>query len=106
MSAEPAVVDGTWIITIRTPMGPQVGHLDFATQGVDLTGTFRIRGETHELRDGTVEDGRLAWNVKLRKPIPMTARFSASIDGDAMTGVAKIGPMGDAPFEGKPETVA
>jgi hypothetical protein len=106
MSDDTVTVDGHWILTIRTPMGPQVGRLDLTTAGGSLAGTFKIRDETHPLRDGTVQDGDLAWNVRLRKPIPMTAKFTASVEGRDMTGVAKIGPMGEAPFQGRPDDAA
>ena len=52
------------------------------------------------IADGKVDGDTLTWIVKATQPIPMTVRFTARIDGDAIEGVADIGAMGKMTFSG------
>jgi carbon-monoxide dehydrogenase large subunit len=93
-------VDGKWKIMIKTPMGPQAGTLDFATEGTTLTGKATMRDEKLDVVNGTANGNELKWEFKVKRPLPMTGHFSATVDNDKLSGKAKMGPMGEAPFEG------
>ena len=43
---------------------------------------------------------RLAWKASLTSPMPMTLEFSATVDGDSMSGNVKLGAFGNATFTG------
>jgi hypothetical protein len=93
-------VAGTWNVTIRTPMGPQVGVLELKDDGGSLVGTMTARGETVALANLTVDGSDLRWEVRRTRPLPMTARFTARITGDHLEGRAKLGPMGESALVG------
>ena len=93
-------VDGTWNITIRTPMGPQVGVLELGYEDGALIGTMTARGETVALANISVDGADVRWEVRRTRPLPMTAKFTATVDGDSMAGRAKLGPMGESALIG------
>ncbi|HEX5587946.1 MAG TPA: hypothetical protein VFZ17_11615 [Acidimicrobiia bacterium] len=94
--------DGSWKVTMSTPMGAQEMTLDLQQDGAALTGTMSaaMAPDKMELSDGTVEGDDLAWKAALTQPMPMTLEFAATLDGDSMTGKVKLGTFGDATFEG------
>jgi hypothetical protein len=61
--------------------------------------TFEGRVESamgNFLVSGTVAGNRLRWEMKAKKPIPITVSFEVSVEGEAMTGTAKLGIFGKA----------
>jgi hypothetical protein len=94
--------NGSWKVTMSTPMGAQEMTLDLQEDGAALTGSMSaaMAPAPMELSDGTVDGNELAWKAALTQPMPMTLEFSATVDGDAMSGKVKLGTFGDATFEG------
>jgi len=94
-------VDGSWKITVQTPMGPQDSTLNLTSDGGRLTGTqVAPNGGSAEIEDGSVNGDELAWNAKITKPFPLTISFSGTIDGDTISGKVKFGMMGSGTFAG------
>jgi hypothetical protein len=93
-------VDGSWNITLKTPMGAQSATLVLTTDGGTLSGQMQSPLGNIDLTDGTVDGGSLTWKAAMTSPMPMTLEFTATVDGDAIAGEAKLGAMGSAPFEG------
>jgi hypothetical protein len=93
-------IDGTWAVTMTTPMGAQELTLTLATDGDKLTGAMKGPQGDLELSDGTVDGDNVAWNVAMTAPMPMTLKFSGAVDGDKIAGNAELGTFGNAPFEG------
>ena len=92
--------DGTWNITLNSPMGAQQATLTLATSGDTLTGKMGGPQGEIDLTDGTVKGDDLAWQAKLTEPMPMTLEFTATVNGDAIDGKAKLGTFGEASFAG------
>ena len=94
--------DGSWKVTMSTPMGAQQMTLDVKEDGGALTGTMSsaMVAAPMELSEGTVDGNDLAWKAALTQPMPMTLEFAATVDGDSMTGTVKLGSFGNATFEG------
>ena len=92
--------DGTWNMSMKTPMGEQQGTLTLATDGGTLTGTMAGPQGAREIEDGTVDGDSLAWTVNMTSPMPIKVEATATVDGDAITGEAKLGAFGTAPFSG------
>jgi hypothetical protein len=93
-------VDGTYDMTMKTPMGAQQGKLTLKTDGSALTGTMASPQGEVELFDGQADGNSASWKVKITSPMPMTIESSATVDGDSIKGEAKLGAFGTAPFEG------
>jgi hypothetical protein len=93
--------DGTWNLTMETPMGERRSTLTLSTAGGTLTGKQEAEGNTTDIAEGTVNGNDLSWKVSITNPMPLTLTFSGSVNGDALTGSADTGMFGSFPFEGK-----
>lgn len=92
--------DGSWNVTMNTPMGAQQGTLTLATDGASLTGTMDGAQGSAELEEGKVDGSTATWNVAMTQPMPLTLEFTANVDGDAISGDVKLGAFGNASFSG------
>jgi hypothetical protein len=93
--------DGTWNITMNTPMGERTSTLRFSTSGSALTGQQEADdGDTTDIAEGTVDGNNVSWQIAIRKPMPLTLTFSGTVDGDTISGTADTGMFGSFPFEG------
>jgi hypothetical protein len=92
--------DGTWNITVETPMGSQSSTLELATDGGSLTGTQSGNGESGPIYDGSVEGDNVTWKVDITRPMSLTVTFKGRVDGDAISGNANAGMFPPAPFSG------
>ena len=92
--------DGTWNTTINTPMGAQNGTLTLQTDGGTLTG--KMAGAQGEilLTDGKADGDNLSWKAQMTSPMPMVLEFTATVDGDKISGNVKLGAFGNATFSG------
>ena len=87
-------------MVLATPMGPQemVGH--FVTTGSALKGKLESPQGSQEF-EGTVNGGHLKWDMKVTKPMPMTLKYDLTIEGNAISGKAKLGMFGTAKVSGE-----
>jgi hypothetical protein len=93
-------VDGNWNISLETPMGTRQAQLDLKADGGTLTGTQSADGQTGDIQDGTVNGNQVSWKVDITNPMPLTLTFTATVDGDKMSGDADTGTFGSFPFSG------
>ena len=91
-------VDGTWNLTMETPMGERKTTLEAKTEGGTLTGQQSAEGNSTAIYDGTVTGNDVAWKVDISQPMELTLEFAGAVDGDTMTGSVKLGMFGTAPF--------
>ena len=94
-------VDGTWILTLNTPMGERDANLSLTSAGSTLTGTQAAEGNSAEIFDGSVDGDDVSWKVSITSPMPLTLEFTGKIAGDSISGDMGIGLMGSFPFTGK-----
>ncbi|MCI5043805.1 MAG: hypothetical protein MRY72_03825 [Aquisalinus sp.] len=97
-----AEFNGSWNIEINTPMGKQEGTLTLAQDGGSLSGSMAQGGESTDIENGAVAGDQATWDVKVTKPMPLTLGFTASLDGDNISGKVKLGAFGEADFSGGP----
>ena len=94
-------VDGTWKLTIDTPMGAQESTLVVSCAGNTLTGTQSAgSSEGREIQDGSISGNNVSWKSSINRPMPMTLEFSATVEGDKMSGTVKLGMFGSRGFSG------
>jgi hypothetical protein len=93
-------VDGTWKITVQTPMGSQISTVDLVSDGTSLTGTQSGNGESGPIYDGSVEGDTATWKVDITRPLALSVTFKATVDGDSISGTANAGAFGPSPFRG------
>jgi hypothetical protein len=92
--------DGTWKITVQTPMGNQSSILELATDGASLTGTQSGNGESGPIYDGSVDGDSATWKVDITRPLALTVTFNATVSGDSISGTAEAGMFPPSPFSG------
>ncbi|HXW27320.1 MAG TPA: hypothetical protein VEK73_21415 [Xanthobacteraceae bacterium] len=91
-------VDGTWNLTMDTPMGERTSTLVVKAAGGALEGSQSAEGQTAAIFDGTVSGNSVGWKVSITQPMPLTLEFSGTVDGDAMSGTVQLGMFGSSPF--------
>lgn len=94
-------VAGTYDTTVKSPMGDQKGTFT-VVEGDNGTFTGSMAGGmgSMDVKDGTVDGNALSWKMDMTVPMPMTLTCSATVDGDALTGVVNAGAFGDMPLTG------
>ena len=81
-------------------MGQQKATITLTTDGDTLTGTMEGQQGTLELKDGAVDGDSVSWKADITNPMPITLEFSATVDGDSLSGDVKLGSFGNASFTG------
>ena len=102
-AAEPVVAsrpDGRWKMLLATAMGPQEMTARFETDGEVLRGEL-ISPVGAMAFEGTVSGAALAWEMKVTKPVSLTLKYDLKVDGDRLTGKAKMGIFGTAKVTGE-----
>jgi 2,3-dihydroxybiphenyl 1,2-dioxygenase len=94
-----AAAGGAWNVVIKTPLGENKVVFDLQVEGGALSGSIKAATENSEIREGRIDGRHLTWRSKVSSPIPMDLTFTASVDGDKISGGAKS-PFGTAPFSG------
>ncbi len=94
-------VDGSWDISVETPIGTRAATLLLSTTGGTLTGTQAADGQSTSITDGKVDGNKVSWKVAITNPMSMTLEFEGTVDGDKIAGHAHAGAFGALPFSGK-----
>jgi len=92
--------DGSWNVTMNTPMGAQKATLVLSTAGGKLTGQMKGAQGNLDLQDGKINGDTLTWSANLTQPMPIKLEFTGKVDGDKIGGTVKLGAFGNASFEG------
>lgn len=92
--------DGTWSITVDTPMGSRKTTLELKTNGDKLEGSQSEGSNKTDITEGRAEGNLVTWKVAIADPMPMTLEFTGEIDGDSIKGKAGTGMFGSFPFTG------
>lgn len=92
--------DGVWNTVTNTPMGAQNATLTLATDGDTLTGNMVSPQGTIDIEDGVVDGDSLSWKANITSPMAMTLEFSATVNGDEISGNVQLGVFGSATFSG------
>ena len=93
-------LDGTWETVTNTPMGQQKATVTLEIDGDSLSGMMASAQGTVDINDGSVDGNTGTWKVSITSPMPMTLEFSATADGDSISGNVKLGAFGSASFTG------
>jgi hypothetical protein len=94
-------VDGTWKLTVNTPMGPQESTLVLSTAGGTPSGTQSAgSSEARPVDDLTINGDDVSWKSSITKPMALTLEFSGNVKDDSMSGKVKLGMFGTQSFSG------
>ncbi|MYH50038.1 MAG: hypothetical protein F4151_11060 [Gammaproteobacteria bacterium] len=98
-SSDFSAVLGAWEMTLETPRGSVTQTLTFAADGDALAGSATARNGTIQLQNVAFEDGRITFQVtRTLRNREITQSYSATIEGDQMTGTVSGARGGDREF--------
>lgn len=93
-------VDGTWNVSVQSPMGEQKATLTLKSAGADLSGSATAMGTTVDIANGKAEGDKATWQMTIQQPFPMTLDYDVLVSGDDMRGMVKAGAFGSFPVTG------
>jgi len=92
--------DGTWKLTMQTPIGERKSTLEVKTAGGTLTGKLTgEEGNSTNVYEGKADGNNLSWKADIKSPMPLTLQFTAAVDGDRISGSVSAA-VGSWPFTG------
>ncbi|HEY97076.1 MAG TPA: hypothetical protein G4O16_02715 [Dehalococcoidia bacterium] len=95
-------VDGTYEITIDTPMGAQTATLTLKTDGDALSGKIDSPLGAQEFSGGSVSGDDITWQMEIDSPMgKINLEYKAKVTGDDIAGEVKAGGFGSSPLKGK-----
>lgn len=84
------MIDGTYAISIKTPMGLKKGELTLAGNDGILTGKMSALGKENEITPGTYSGDDFAFSGELKTAVGKLAyNLSGTVNGNELSGVAK-----------------
>jgi hypothetical protein len=94
-------VTGTWDSTVESPQGAITSVATYKQDGEALTGTHV--GQMGEVPlKGTVKGSQIAYTITIdMQGQQLTITYAGKIDGNAITGTAEFGGMGEATWTAK-----
>ena len=90
-------VAGTYKITINSPMGAQEATLRLNDDG---SGNMAGAQGSQDLAEVAIDGSSASWSTEIQQPMPMKLEFTATVDGDNISGDVKAGAFGSFPFSG------
>ena len=94
-----ADVDGTYDVTVKSPLGDQKSTLTVKSDGATFTGTNAGATGSDDV-SGEVSGNTLTWKQSITVPMPMTLDMTATVEGDTLTGTVGAGAFGSFPLTG------
>ena len=92
--------DGTWKLTMQTPLGDRKATLALQSAGGALTGKLTgEEGNSTDIYEGKLSGNAASWKADIKSPMPLTLSFSANVDGDKISGTVSAA-VGSWPFSG------
>ncbi|AEW99693.1 hypothetical protein [Streptantibioticus cattleyicolor] len=94
-------IEGTWDLTIATPVGRMRPVVELRRQDGRLVGTARGVGEELPLKDIALDGDQLTWKQSVTRPMRLNLTFAVTIDGDTLTGTSKAGRLPSSKVTGR-----
>ena len=91
----------SWKMTLKTPMGPQEMVMQVVRNGATFTGRIDSPMGSETITNGTIAGDQLTWTMAVKKPVAINVSFEVKLQGDSMTGSAKLGMFGKAAVTGE-----
>jgi hypothetical protein len=93
--------DGTWNLTMQTPIGERKATVALKSAGGSLTGKMTGQdGNATDIFDGKASGDSLSFKAAIKSPMPLTLEFTAKVDGAKISGTVNASGVGSWPFSG------
>lgn len=93
-------VDGTWNVTVNSPMGQQNIKLTLDTSGGGLSGTLAGAMGSTEIRNGKADGDSFSFDAQITEPFAINIEVSGDVSGDEVKGQVKTQGFGSFPMKG------
>jgi cytochrome P450 len=90
-----------WKVILHSPVGPQEMAVYVVRNGDSFSGRIDSPMGSEEIKDGKIDGNTFHWVMSVTKPMPIKVTFEAEVQGQTMTGTAKLGFFGKAKIEGQ-----
>lgn len=97
-------VEGTWNLSISTPIGKIEAVVELREQDGTLTGVARGADEEVPLSDVALDGDRLTWKQAVTKPMRLNLAFDVTVNGDTLKGTSKAGRLPSSKVTGERQT--
>ena len=94
-----SAVDGTWEVTVNSPMGQQKITMELATSGAVLSGTMTGAMGSAPI-SGTADGDSFNFASNITTPFPINIEVSGKAEGDDLSGQVKTQGFGTFPMKG------
>lgn len=94
-----SALDGTWNVTVNTPMGQQQITMELRTSGGVLAGTMSGAMGSAPI-SGTADGDSFSFASNITTPFPINIEVSGTAAGDALSGQVKTQGFGSFPMTG------
>jgi hypothetical protein len=91
---------GSWQVTLVAPMATQQMLLRILTLSDDFTGIIESAMGNMNIT-GTASENRLHWVMDVKKPMRIKVTCEVVVEGDTLSGTAKLGIFGKAKMTGR-----
>jgi hypothetical protein len=95
-----ANVDGTWKLTVNSPMGQQNIDLTLASSGTDLTGSLSGAMGATDISNGKVDGDSVSFEAQITEPFAISISVTGDVTGDEIKGQVKTQGFGSFPMKG------
>ncbi|SEE08633.1 hypothetical protein SAMN04490357_6863 [Streptomyces misionensis] len=85
--------EGTWDLTIATPVGRIEAVARFRYDDGVLSGTAHGAGQDVPLTDLVSDGDRLTWRQSVTKPLRLNLTFAVTVTGDTLSGTSRAGRL-------------
>jgi hypothetical protein len=93
--------DGTWKLSMQTPIGERKSTLALKSAGDAVTGKLTAdEGPSTDIFDGKASGDKVTFKAAIKSPMPLTLEFTASVAGDKISGNVSASGVGSWPFSG------
>jgi hypothetical protein len=93
--------DGTWEVSMQTPIGERKLTVTLKTVGGALTG--EVSGDdanAAEIFDGKESGDSISFKASITTPMPLTLVVNGLVAGDNISGTVEAAGVGKMPFTG------
>ncbi len=93
--------DGTWKVSMLTPIGERKLTVDLKAVGGALSGkVVADDGTSADIVDGKASGDGISFKAPITSPMPLTLEISGSVAGDKISGTVSASGVGSWPFTG------
>ena len=93
--------DGTWKVSMQTPIGERKLTVALKTAGGTLTGKVTgDDGNSTDISDGKASGDSISFKADITSPMPLTLEVSGLVAGDKISGTVNARGVGSMPFTG------